>query len=329
MNKITVAIISSNNKYEYLKETISCAQKFDSDVFVLVNGADVKIEDFLKQTKDFYPKLIFETISDKIDKSSARNICVEKINADVIYFLDDDAFFTADNIKILNEKFNKFPIAGVIGGPNLTPENSSNFEKLSGIMLSTYFLSWKMSSRYAAFGKDRLTDDTELILCNLAVRKSFFQRYNLKFEKKLHYNEENLLLEQMKKCGVKFLYTPDLIVYHHRRSSLYQFLVQVFNSGKGRALMPFFMPSSLHFVYMFPAVFVLYIVWSIFFKTKFILLFIYLLLTINNIANAVYNNKLKFSDIPVMFLISISAHISYGSGFIAGLFNGALWKIKK
>lgn len=329
MTTATVSIISSNNKYDYLNEAFSFIKKFDADVFVVLNGFNDRIASFLKETKISYPKLDYLILNDKIEKSAARNICVENIKSGIIYFLDDDAFFTSDNIKILREKFNKYPFLGAVGGPNLTPENASVFEKITGVMLSTYFLSWKMSRRYFPFGADRITNDSELILCNLAVKKEIFEKYNLRFEKKLHYNEENLLLEQMKKNGVKILYTPDLTVYHHRRKTFGKFMLQIFNSGKGRALMPFFMPSSFHIVYILPAAFVVYLVWSIFFKTKIIFLFVYLLLTVNNAANAFYRNKLKMSAVPLMLLISVSAHTAYGSGFIAGIFQGILWKMKK
>ncbi|GAB1401234.1 glycosyltransferase [Elusimicrobiota bacterium] len=329
MINITVAIISSNNKYEYLRETVFCIKQFNASVFIVLNGFNQIISEFLKETKKTYPNLDYIVIKDKIEKSLARNICVENIKSDVIYFLDDDAFFTHDNIKILSDKFTKYPLLGVVGGPNLTPENSTRFEKITGIMLATYFLSWKMSRRYLRFGSDRFTDDSELILCNLAIKRDIFIKYNLQFEKKLHYNEENLLLEKIKKHDIKMLYTPDLSVYHHRRSSIDEFSVQVFNSGKGRALMLFFMPSSLHFIYLLPALFVLYLAWGLIFKTKFIFLAVYLLLTVNNIANAFFNNKLKVKDIPLMFLISITAHIFYGIGFINGIVQGIIWKVKK
>jgi len=52
-------------------------------------------------------------------------------------------------------------------------------------------------------------------------------------------------------------------------------------------------------------------------------------LTVNNIANAVFKNKLKIKDIPLMFLISVTAHIFYGIGFIVGITQGIIWKVKK
>lgn len=51
MINITVAIISSNNKYEYLRETVFCIKQFNASVFIVLNGFNQIISEFLKETK--------------------------------------------------------------------------------------------------------------------------------------------------------------------------------------------------------------------------------------------------------------------------------------
>ncbi|MDD5101481.1 MAG: glycosyltransferase [Endomicrobiia bacterium] len=328
MITITTLIIS-NKRYDYLKETIYSLMKFNSNIFIVVNGFNNEIVIFLEEIKLKYQYINFTILHDKINKSDARNVGVENINTDLIYFLDDDAFIDKNNIQILQEKFETYPLLGVIGGPNLTPINSTKFEKISGIMLSTYLLSWKMSHRYVSIGKDRYTDDSELILCNLAIKKDLFTKYNLKFEKLLHYNEENLLLEELKNNNVKILYSPDLSVYHHRRSSLLPFSLQVFYSGKGRALMTFFIPSSLRLFHLLPSIFIFYLIALYFGKMTFILLFIYLLVSLYNVLFTAILYNINIYDIALMLVITFISHLSYGIGFITGIIQGTIWKIKK
>lgn len=328
MTTIT-ALIISNKRYDYLIENVRSLKKFNADIFVVVNGFDENIVNFLEQTKSTYDKLNFSIISNQVQKSQARNAGIDKIKSGVIYFLDDDAYIGEDNILVLREKFEQYPSIGVIGGPNLTPPGAARFENISGIMLSTYLFSWKMSRRYLKTGKDRLADDSELILCNLAVKKDLFVKYNLRFEKLLHYNEENLLLEQLKKRNVKMLYTPNLYVYHHRRKSLFTFMNQVYSSGKGRALMLFFTPSSIKIPYLLPALFVIYLIALIIEKTTVVLLYIYLLSALYNVITTFILYNLKLRDITLMFVITVSSHFCYGLGFICGLTQGILWKIKK
>ncbi|MEA5001118.1 MAG: glycosyltransferase [Endomicrobiaceae bacterium] len=328
MVTITTLIIS-NKRYDYIKETVSSLIKFNCNIFIVVNGYCDKTVQFLRETKTGYKNINFVIINEQINKSDARNTGVKNIDADVIYFLDDDAYIYKDNIRILQEKFDKYPMIGIIGGPNLTPQNSTKFERISGVMLSTYLLTWKMSRRYMNTGKDRLTDDSELILCNLAVKKDLFSKFSVKFERLLHYNEENLLLEQLRKYGVKMLYSPDLAVCHHRRSSILSLALQVFYSGKGRALMTFFMPSSLHFVHLLPSLFIFYLIALAFGKMTFILLFIYFLISIYNVISASVLYNIKIYDSCLMLLIAVTSHLSYGIGFITGTVKGILWKITK
>jgi GT2 family glycosyltransferase len=326
---ITTLIISSNNRIDYLRENITSLIKFNADIFVVVNGENQQINTFLTATMKNYSKLNFITLKEQINKSDARNIGIENVKSDYIYFLDDDTFIDKDNIKIITEKLAKYPFIGVIGGPNLTPPLSSRFQNLIGILLSTFLMSYKMSARYYQKGKDRLTDDTELILCNLAIKKDLFIKHNLKFNKLLYYNEENLLLEHLKKYNVEMLYTPELTVFHHRRTTLKNFLKQVYNSGKGRGIMSVMMPSSIKIFFLLPTLFILYLICTCFGKMTLVLLNIYLLLILFNTLVTYFAYKLKLLDIAIIFITTILSHLTYGYSFIVGITKGFLWKIKK
>ncbi len=261
--KITALILSSNNRINNIRENVNSLMKFNSNIFVVVNGQNKEVVNYLTATKKNYSFIDFIVFDEKINKSDARNAGIEKINSEFIYFLDDDVFIDKDNFKVLQDKINKYSFIGVIGGPNLNPPTSTRFQKLVGILLSTYIMTYKTSARYYQKGYDRFTDDTELILCNLAIKKDLLTKYNLKFNKLLHYNEENLLLEQLRKNNVAMLYTPDLYVYHHRRSTLKSFLEQVYNSGKGRGIMTTIMPSSIKLFFIFPTLLFLYLIISL------------------------------------------------------------------
>lgn len=322
------ALIIVNDRVSYLKENVNSLMKFNSNIFVVSNGYNKEVSDFLDTTKKIYSKLNFKIIHKQVNKCRARNIGVEAVNSDVIYFLDDDAFMEQDNIKILQEKFEYYPV-GVIGGSNLTPKNSSRFQKLVGFMLSTPLMTYKMCNRYLSKGLDRFTDDTELILCNLAIKKELFTKYNLKFNELLHYNEENLLLEQIKQHGIKMLYSPNLNVYHHRRADIKSFLIQIYNSGKGRGIMSVIMPSSIKVFYFVPMLFVVYLVLLILRIMPLIFLNLYLLIVLYNVIVVYFSNKLKLLDISTMFLISISSHICYGIGLVVGLIEGLVYRNNK
>lgn len=329
MNNNITALIISNGRLEYLRQNINSLIKYNSNIFVIVNGNYEQTIKFLTATEKNYSYLKFFVFNETVNKSNARNKGLEAVTSDIIYFLDDDTFMDQDNIKILQEKFEKYPTIGVVGGPNLTPPNSSRFQNISGILLSSFCTSYKMSNRYLTKGNDRITNDEELILCNLAIKKDLFIKYNLRFNEMLHYNEENLLLEQLGKHNIKMMFSPQLKVYHHRRENLKSFLLQIYNSGKGRGIMSVIMPSSIKIFFLLPSLFIIYLLFLLSSKVSFTLLNIYILITLYNVITNYVCHKLKLLDIVTMFIISICSHVYYGIGFIVGLIEGLIWKIQK
>ena len=61
----------------------------------------------------------------------------------------------------------------------------------------------------------------------------------------------------MKKAGFKVGLIPDAFVYHKRRIDFKQFFNQVYNFGKGRALIGRVHPEEIKITHWFPAFFFL------------------------------------------------------------------------
>ena len=98
------------------------------------------------------------------------------------------------------ENHQGFPLASVIGGPNLTPENSNFFQKISGRALASRFATFLSSSRYSQNGERRSCGQESLILCNLFVKMSILGPKP--FPENFICAEENWVLHQLQKLGV-------------------------------------------------------------------------------------------------------------------------------
>ena len=83
--RITAFIISSNHRLDYLRENINSLIKFETTIFVVVNGEDKQIVDFLTATEKNYSNIKFVVLKEKVNKSDARNIGIEKIDSEFIY----------------------------------------------------------------------------------------------------------------------------------------------------------------------------------------------------------------------------------------------------
>jgi hypothetical protein len=108
-------------------------------------------------------------------------------------------------------------------------------------------------------GRVRETSEKELILCNLvAGRESLLELGG--FNEALYPNEENALMDELRKRGGKLLYDPDFIVRRRPRATLNSFARMLRTYGRGRAeqfrLHPSF-GSALNFI---PPLFCVYLV---------------------------------------------------------------------
>lgn len=174
----------------------------------------------------------------------ARNAALRAARGESVFFLDDDARVPPDFFARLERKWSEYPSADALGGPNLTPPGSARFARLAGALLSSRFGAGRMSRRYRGFAKDVWTDDSSLMLCNLALRRRALDA-GARFDDGLARNEENLLLAGLRRRGGLALHSPELFVWHDRREAPAAFLRQCFQSGLGRGQMTRVSPGSL------------------------------------------------------------------------------------
>lgn len=166
----------------------------------------------------------------KVSPGQARNDVVQAARAPVLLFLDDDVEVLPDILVHTQEIMSDESVA-VAGGPNLTPPTSPAFEHLAGQVLGSALGAGPVRHRYAVGAPD-VASERQLILCNLAVRRSVFAE--AQFDGDLHCAEENELLARLAQGGAKMVYRPELAVYHHRRQSLRSHLRQMAKYGLGR-----------------------------------------------------------------------------------------------
>ena len=90
---------------------------------------------------------------------------------------------------------------------------------------------------------------------NMGISKKVFEDTGgFKFDR---FAEDIEFSIRMKKAGFRVGLIPDAFVYHKRRSSFLQFFKQVFNFGKGRALIGQVHPEEVKITHWFPALFTL------------------------------------------------------------------------
>lgn len=250
--------------------------------------------------------------------SRQRNLAAKEVSGDILYFLDDDALVVPDALRRLECSFADANVAAV-GGPSLTPPGDSHFQRSIAWALSSWFGGGAIRNRYRSVGTLRDTDDSELILCNLAFRRNVYLSCG-GLDERLYPNEENELIDRLLKSGARLLHDPEMIVRRSQRATLAAFIRQMKTYGRGRAEQTL-ISRAVSLKAVIPALFAVYVITLPFVPGRWYYLpaLLYSMAIIANMLIAAGRGGLSVAiRLPLIYSL---LHFCYGAGFIAGLFS--------
>ena len=255
-----------------------------------------------------------------------RNKAAFAAKGDIIYFLDNDSVVDKGNFKKIAKYYKDTKLASV-GGPALGHDTDSTKQKAFCLLLSSFFSSLSMASRFGKRGKVRKTDEKELILCNMSMRKKVFTGVG-GLNEILYPNEENELVNRLNK-KYDLIYDPDIVIYRSHRDKLLKFARQLWKEGWGRTRHFLLHPNFFNPLFILPGLFVLYLISLPFVPLFFYAYPFYLYLIwvfMGSIDAAIRGKSVKyfFLCIPLFFVF----HISYGIGTLTGFFKSLDPKLK-
>ena len=269
-----------------------------------------------------YPRDRYEVIvAEGFHPSKQRNQAMAQARGEIVVFFDDDvtpcprifARFVAD--------FEEFPDAAVVGGPSVIPPTDHFWQQCFARVMRSRVTMGRSIARYESNGRRRATNESELILCNVAMRRDAFLKAG-SFDERLWPNEENEMFERLQQLGYRLIYDPEAVVYRSHRPTLQHFVRQLLGYGRGRMGQTIIRPSATCMIRMVPAVFVLYLasllVWSSWWYAM--PLAAYALLIGSASAYHAIHNRTLAGGLMSLWLLPL-AHIAYGCGLLSALFN--------
>lgn len=266
-------------------------------------------------------------VSEGNQPSRQRNEAAGRAKGEILFFLDDDSCPAPDALKRIAAHFEDEDVAAA-GGPSITPEGDSHLQRSFGAALSSFFGGFSIRNRYRRIGAARETSENELILCNLAFRRSYFIEEG-GLNERLYPNEENELMNRLQKRGYKLIHDPDVYVLRSQRKGMYDFFRQMLSYGRGRAEQTLADPYSFKASHLAPSLFLLY-----FLSTPFSGSIGYLIpLVCYAMTNILSSVLLALKEKNLRFLYMLPAvylamHLCYGAGVIWGGVRGLTGSIK-
>jgi len=305
-----------------LQSVFSADLPLTAEVIVVCNGSDPVTLNLLASfaTRDRRLRVL---AIDPASPAAARNRALLHAGGEVIYFLDDDVTVVLRLFSRVLRNFAEHPEVMAIGGPNLTPLDSTCFQHCVGQVFASWLGAARVRDRFRRRGTIRTADESSLILCNLALRRTILSEEP--FREYLVCNEENVLLGELSARGAPMLHDPNLIVYHRRRDTLRGLCAQVFRYGRGRWQNTLAAPTSLAPAYVIPPVFVVYLI-STLVNHRWIYLgpvFVYLALVLGTALTQAYRSPRPKAFFWLLVLFP-ACHVSYGSGFLFQLLLGSM-----
>ena len=225
-NNVSIVIPTKNNG-DIIEKCLKSIQNLDypkGNLEVLIVDG-LSTDNTVEIAEKYGCNVMYEDVG---TRGGACNVGVRSANGEFVVFTDADCVVPKDWLKNLIKHFNSEEIA-CVGGPNVTPEDDTDFAKCVGVVLS--FLS-KPGSRYG-LNVERVVETFHNSGCNVAYRKEAIEEAGW-FNEKLVTCEDEELDYRIKEEGYKILYTPNAKVYHYRRPTWKRFYKQAYKYAVGR-----------------------------------------------------------------------------------------------
>lgn len=143
---------------------------------------------------------------------------------ETLAFLDDDAYPAVGWLDAAMPHFLD-PTVCAVGGPGVTPPEDPFWNQVSGAVFASRAGSGGARNRYVAVGMGAEVDDWPTV--NLLVRRSAFDAVG-GFDTDVFPGEDTkLCLALVEKLGMRIIYEPRAVVFHHRRPLFWKHFQQM------------------------------------------------------------------------------------------------------
>lgn len=286
-------------------------ESFELQLILVSNGDKVSPKVQEELSENFQNLTVLE--EKRMTPGVARNLGLNYVTGDWVFFIDDDATLPVGYGKNVLELIKNNPLWDAFGGPDSMPEQSNNFQQSLAIALSSPFCTGPTFRRHFKQNKDPyIASEKDLTSCHLWVKSKVIKESKIRFAEEFHRGEETTFLQDLEKMGAHLWAVPSLSIFHERRKTFKQLLRPLFYGGYYRShitksiLTPFSLPSLM--VLLHSLLFVI--------PEAFILLSEIYFLLIATTSFILCARERKLSNVALVSVLHYTIVMLYGVGFL-------------
>lgn len=302
------------------EECVSGCLRLDYDRF------EILILPHVREPISIHNKRVRVIPTGNVRPSEKRNVGIERSRGEICAFIDSDAYPRRDWLKEVVGLFEDVRV-GAVCGPGVTPPGDSFMQRAGGEVLASRLGSGRARMRCTPV--DGVTEVDDWPTFNLICRKDVLKKIG-GFSVDFWPGEDTKLCLDIVEAGYKILYSPEVVVYHHRRSLFVPHLKQISQYGIHRGYFAKLFPkTSRRLFYFLPSIAVVLLaagaVFSLFFLNwAVVFLGIVIAYLLMALLSSFGSESLRMA--PVVSLGLVLTHLIYGIAFLKGLASRKLEK---
>ncbi|RYD74571.1 MAG: glycosyltransferase [Sphingobacteriales bacterium] len=237
-----------------------------------------------------------------------RNFGANKASGNYFIFFDSDCLIPDAYMQTVKNAL-ETELLDVFGGPDAAHPSFSPIQKAISYSMTSFFTTGGIR------GGDKKVDVFHPRSFNMGLSKEVFEKTG--GFAKMRFGEDLDMSMRIIEAGYKAGLIREAFVYHKRRTDFRKFFRQIHNSGIARINLYKRHPQTLKIVHFVPAVFVVFLAFSLLLLLFGYLTGIFIILayfTVILIDSWQLNNDLEIGLLSVQS--SFVQHLAYGTGFI-------------
>ncbi len=304
------------NEAEYIEKVLKFfinAKPPDKELLIVDGGSNDGTKDIVKDWTNKYSNIRLLENENKY-VPFALNIGIKNSNGDPIIRLDAHTEYAEDYFEQLIKTFDETG-ADIVGGP-MNAVGKTNFQIAVAHATSTVF-----GVGDSKIHKGQYEGESDHVYLG-AWRRKLFDEIGY-FDERLKRNQDDEFHYRARSLGKRIHLNPKIKSYYYPRSSLSKLIRQYFQYGLFKPAVLRKIKSEIKLRHLIPSLFSIYVLsLPLAFLSKFYLLplFAYILIDIYFSIWAKRNIKIVFNSL----LIYPVLHLSYGFGFLTGLFKAGV-----